>query len=73
MTPVTFFIDTCRDRIARPADFTCRGVLAYGNIPQSIFRYVSRSIISWPILYSATLFYMTCRAIVPTLLPPPVV
>jgi hypothetical protein len=45
-TPVTFFINTCHDRIARPADFTCRGALAYGNIPQTIFRYVSRSIIS---------------------------
>jgi hypothetical protein len=32
-TLVTFFINTCRDRIARPADFTCRGALAYGNIP----------------------------------------
>jgi len=54
-TPVTFFIDTCRECIARPADFTCCGALAYGNIPQYIFRYVSRSIISEPILYSATL------------------
>jgi hypothetical protein len=44
-TPVTFFINTCRDRVARPADFMCRGALAYGNIPQSIFHYVSRSII----------------------------
>jgi hypothetical protein len=64
-TPVTFFIDTRRDRVAQPANPTSRGALAYGNITQSISRYVSSATLVLLSCFTDLVlgFYITCMAI----------